>query len=148
MRELVIHQSGPAASIQDSGRTGCLQLGIPPAGAMDADALASEQYLLGHSADEAAIEMAYGNLVASPTEPCHIAVTGAAVDLRINGMSARMHTVLRVEAGQQIQITLAQPASTAISMWTVESIHQKPWKPKHLGKRGCWRFRWPTPDEW
>lgn len=105
MRELVIHQSGPAASIQDSGRTGCLQLGIPPAGAMDADALASGQYLLGHSADEAAIEMAYGNLVASPTEPCHIAVTGAAVDLRIDSISARMHTVLRVEAGQQIQIT-------------------------------------------
>ena len=111
MRELVIHQSGPAASIQDSGRTGCLQLGIPPAGAMDADALASGQYLLGHSADEAAIEMAYGNLLASPTEPCHVAVTGAAVDLRIDGICARMHTVFRVEAGQQIQI---KPGATGV----------------------------------
>ena len=111
MRQLVIHQSGPAASIQDSGRTGCLQLGLPPSGAMDVNGLASGQYLLGHSADEAAIEMAYGNLLASPTEPCQIAVTGATVDLRIDGISARMHTVLRVEAGQEIHIT---PGATGV----------------------------------
>ena len=42
---------------------------------MDADALISGQYLLEQRADEAAIEMAYGGLVASPTETCEIAVT-------------------------------------------------------------------------
>ena len=105
MRQLVIHQAGPAASIQDSGRTGSLQLGFPPSGTMDADALMSGQYLLGHSSNEAAIEMAYGGLVASPNEPCDIAVTGASARLSINGISASMHTVIRVEAGQHIQIT-------------------------------------------
>lgn len=105
MRQLVIHQAGPAASIQDSGRIGSLQLGLPPSGAMDADALTSGQYLLGHRADEAAIEMAYGALVASPTERCDIAVTGAPARVSIDGISSNLHAVLRVEAGQHIRIT-------------------------------------------
>ncbi len=105
MRQLVIYEAGPAASIQDSGRIGSLQLGLPPSGAMDADALISGQYLLGHRSDEAAVEMAYGGLVASPTEPCVIAVTGAPVRLSIDGISASLYEVLRVEAGQHIQIT-------------------------------------------
>ena len=111
MRQLVIHQAGPAASVQDSGRIGRLQLGLPPSGAMDADALISGQYLLEQRADEAAIEMAYGGLVASPTEPCDIAVTGAPTHLSIDGISASTHTVLRVEAGQHIHIT---PGATGI----------------------------------
>ena len=111
MRQLVIHQSGLAASIQDSGRTGYLQLGLPPSGAMDVDALIGGQYLLGHRADEAAIEMAYGSLVASPTAPCTIAITGAAADLSIDGISASMHTVHQVGAGQHIQIN---PGATGV----------------------------------
>ena len=111
MRQLVIHQSGPAASIQDSGRTGYLQLGLPPSGAMDVDALIGGQYLLGHRADEAAIEMAYGSLVASPTAACAIAITGAAADLSIDGISASMHTVHQVGAGQHIQIN---PGATGV----------------------------------
>ncbi len=111
MRQLVIHQAGPAASVQDSGRIGRLQLGLPPSGAMDADALISGQYLLAQRADEAAIEMAYGGLVASPTEPCDIAVTGAPTHLSIDGTSASTHIVLRVEAGQHIRIT---PGATGI----------------------------------
>ena len=78
---------------------------------MDADALISGQYLLEQHADEAAIEMAYGGLVASPTEPCDIAVTGAPTHLSIDGISASTHTVLRVEAGQHIHII---PGATGI----------------------------------
>ena len=111
MRQLVIHQSGPAASIQDSGRTGYLQLGLPPSGAMDVAALIGGQYLLGHRTDEAAIEMAYGSLVASPTAACAIAITGAAADLSIDGISASMHTVHQVGAGQHIHIT---PGATGV----------------------------------
>ena len=78
---------------------------------MDVDALIGGQHLLGHRADEAAIEMAYGSLVASPTEACAIAITGAAVDLSIDGISASMHTVHRVGAGQHIQIN---PGATGV----------------------------------
>ena len=78
---------------------------------MDADALISGQYLLEQRADEAAIEMAYGGLVASPTEPCDIAVTGAPTHLSIDGISASTHTVLRVETGQHIHI---KPGATGI----------------------------------
>jgi len=111
VRQLVIHQAGPAASVQDSGRIGTLQLGLPPSGAMDADALFSGQYLLEQHADEAAIEMAYGGLLASPSEPCDIAVTGAPTHLSIDGISASTHTVLRVEAGQHIHII---PGATGV----------------------------------
>ena len=50
-------------------------LGLPPSGAMDHPALVSGQHLLGHTQDEAAIEMAYANTEVTPDSSCLIAVT-------------------------------------------------------------------------
>ena len=58
MNYLQVHRAGIASSVQDSGRTGALHMGIPPSGAMDRYALLSGQHQLGHQQDEAAIEMA------------------------------------------------------------------------------------------
>ena len=104
MNYLQIHRAGIASSVQDSGRTGALHMGIPPSGAMDRYALLSGQHQLGHQQDEAAIEMAYADFVASPTETCRIVVTGAPVYVSIDRDEAQSGQTLTVGAGQTITI--------------------------------------------
>lgn len=104
MRALIIQQAGIASSVQDGGRAGTLQLGIPPSGAMDPYALMSGQHQLGHLQDEAALEMAYADLIAMPTHDCHIVVTGAPVTLLIDGQNVNPTAVHAVKGGQTLSI--------------------------------------------
>lgn len=104
MNYLQVHRAGIASSVQDGGRTGALHMGIPPSGAMDRYALLSGQYQLRHLQDEAAIEMAYADFVASPTETCRIAVTGAPVCVSIDQCEIHSRQVMTVDAGQLIAI--------------------------------------------
>ncbi|MGI9313920.1 MAG: biotin-dependent carboxyltransferase family protein [Luminiphilus sp.] len=107
MNALQIQRAGIASSVQDSGRFGMLQMGIPPAGAMDWCALVSGQRQLGHLQDEAAIEVAYGDFVASPTDDCHIVVTGAPVSLSIDHQPVSPTSVHTVAGGQTLDIKAA-----------------------------------------
>ena len=95
MTVLHINRAGAASTVQDSGRIGTLQLGLPPSGAMDHPALVSGQHLLGHTQDEAAIEMAYANTEVTPDSSCLIAVTGAPVSLWVDGAPAGESEVLK-----------------------------------------------------
>ena len=104
MTVLHINRAGAASTVQDSGRIGTLQLGLPPSGAMDHPALVSGQHLLGHTQDEAAIEMAYANTEVTPGSSCLIAVTGAPVSLWVDGASACDTEVLKIGAGQRVSI--------------------------------------------
>lgn len=107
MNYLQVHQAGIASSVQDSGRTGALHMGIPPSGAMDRYALLSGQHQLGHNRDEAAIEMAYADFIATPTDTCHIVVTGAPVCLSIDQNKIQLREPITVQAGQTISIKAA-----------------------------------------
>ena len=107
MNTLQIQRAGIASSVQDSGRFGMLQMGIPPAGAMDWGALISGQRQLGHLQDEAAIEVAYGDFVASPVEDCHIVVTGAPVSLSIDHKPVSHASVHAVAGGQTLSMKTA-----------------------------------------
>jgi len=104
MSALKIGQAGIATSVQDSGRAGTLQLGIPPSGAMDPYALVSGQYQLGHTHDEAALEMAYADLIATSTHDCHIVITGAPVTLTIDDQGVDPRTIHAINAGQTLRI--------------------------------------------
>ena len=104
MTVLHINRAGAASTVQDSGRIGTLQLGLPPSGAMDHPALVSGQHLLGHTHDEAAIEMAYANTEVTPGSSCLIAVTGAPVSLWVDGAPACDTEVLKIGAGQRVSI--------------------------------------------
>ena len=104
MNCLQIVQAGIASSVQDSGRVGTLRMGISPSGAMDQPALFSGQHQLGHHNDEAAIEMAYADLIATPTTARDIVVTGAPVKLTINQHAVSSKGIHRIEAGQIFRI--------------------------------------------
>ena len=104
MNCLQIHKAGIASSVQDSGRVGSLNIGIPPSGAMDPTALLSGQHQLGHRDNEAAIEMAYADFAAILTETHDVVVTGAPVQLSINQQPVRSEGVHHIEAGQTLEI--------------------------------------------
>ena len=104
MSTLIIGQAGIATSVQDSGRAGTLQLGIPPSGAMDPYALLSGQHQRGHVHDEAALEMAYADLIARSTHDCHIVITGAPVTLAIDDQCLDPRKIHAIKAGQTLSI--------------------------------------------
>ncbi len=104
MNALQINRAGAASTVQDSGRFGTLQLGLPPCGAMDHLALLNGQHMLGHTNDEAAIEMAYANMEVTPDSSCFIALTGAPVSLSVDGTHMADSEVLKINAGQRVSI--------------------------------------------
>jgi biotin-dependent carboxylase-like uncharacterized protein len=101
---LQIYKAGIASSVQDSGRVSTLSIGIPPSGAMDLTALLSGQHQLGHHHDEAAVEMAYADFAATLTDTHDVVVTGAPVRLSINQQPVTSKGVLRIEAGQTLEM--------------------------------------------
>jgi biotin-dependent carboxylase-like uncharacterized protein len=104
VRTLTLDRAGIASTIQDSGRLGTLHAGIAAAGAMDPLALKAGQHCLGHHAGEAAIEIAYGNVSATPSHDCALVVTGAPAMLLIDNESVPMRSVHTLSAGQTLTI--------------------------------------------
>ncbi|BBY28948.1 biotin-dependent carboxyltransferase family protein [Mycolicibacterium sediminis] len=87
-----IVRPGMQATIQDLGRWGFGHLGVPEAGATDPKSLRLSNRLVGNPEGAAAIEFLLGGLAVRFHCQRAFAISGAPVDLRINGRPA--------EAGQ------------------------------------------------
>ena len=77
---------GILTTVQDLGRQGYTHLGITPSGAMDEYAYRWSQKLLGDE-DGNALEVLLSGLKLKATAPTTVAVCGADLDFRINGIS-------------------------------------------------------------
>ncbi len=77
---------GIFTTIQDLGREGCTHRGITPSGAMDEYAYRWSQKLLGDD-DGNALEILLHGLTLQATAPTTLAICGADLDFRINGIS-------------------------------------------------------------
>lgn len=78
-------QPGLSTTIQDQGRIGYYDVGIPPSGALDQYSLLAANLLVGNADDAAALECAYLGPQLRFTTPTVVAVTGAEIVPRING---------------------------------------------------------------
>lgn len=89
---------------QDRGRIGLAHLGIGRAGAMDAPALRLANALAGNPADACALEIT----LLGPTLRFHtdtdIALTGAPVEARVDGVRVPLWAPLRVRAGATLAL--------------------------------------------
>ncbi len=86
---------GIFSTIQDLGRDGYTHLGITPSGAMDEYAYRWTQKLLNEDNGNA-LEILLSGLKLQATAPTTIAITGADLDFRINGMTRanwQMHQI-------------------------------------------------------
>lgn len=102
---------GFGATVQDLGRFGARHLGVPPSGALDDYAHRVANWLVGNEASCATLEMPMIGPRIECLEPAEIAVTGARMGLRINGVPRPQWTSLRMRPGDVLELGLAENGS-------------------------------------
>jgi biotin-dependent carboxylase-like uncharacterized protein len=78
-------QPGLSTTVQDQGRIGYYDVGIPPSGALDQYSLLAANLLVGNPDDAAALECVYLGPQLRFTAPGVVAVTGAQMIPKLNG---------------------------------------------------------------
>ena len=105
---LRILSPGPGATIQDLGRFHAYHLGVPASGALDDYAHRVANWLVGNASTCATLEMAMIGACIEILGEADIAVTGARMNLRINGEPARQWASLRVRPGDRLELGFAE----------------------------------------
>ncbi len=90
---------GILTTIQDLGRYGYQRYGIPPAGAADQYALRLGNLLLGNDENEAGLEVTLLGPTLRFEEACWIAITGADLGARLNGVEVPLWETLQIAGG-------------------------------------------------
>ncbi len=73
------------SSVQDAGRFGFARAGLAKSGVMDKHAYCWANYLLDNAQTDAVLEITFGDCLMEAQAPTQIAVTGADMQLQING---------------------------------------------------------------
>ncbi|WP_111682902.1 5-oxoprolinase subunit C family protein [Winogradskyella tangerina] len=95
---LKVIKSGFYTTIQDSGRFGYRDLGVPVSGAMDSYSSRIANALLGNQVSDTVLEMTMIGGEFLFTEPTFIAISGANMSPKINGKALINNTVAVVDA--------------------------------------------------
>lgn len=90
---------GLSTTVQDVGRLGFYNVGIPPSGALDQFSLIAANLLVGNDRGAAALECAYMGPELRFGEPGVVAVTGAELEPRVNGEPREPWSSFAVQAG-------------------------------------------------
>jgi biotin-dependent carboxylase-like uncharacterized protein len=94
---------GLLTTIQDAGRFGWYHIGMPPSGAMDQFSFRAGNLLVGNHEGAAALETTFlGPDLETETETT-VAVTGAPLELRLNGAPVPMWVALKLKAGDRLR---------------------------------------------
>lgn len=108
---------GGCSTVQDQGRQGWLESGVPVSGAMDQFALFAANALLGNDAQAAALEITLMGPKLRVLAPTLVAVCGADLGLRLDGQPAPMWTPLVLSPDQVL--SFRQPLDGARAMLAV-----------------------------
>ena len=94
-----VKSPGLLTTVQDSGRFGEYDIGMPPSGAMDVFSYEVGNYLVGNEEGTAGLEITYFGPELEFTEDAVVAVTGAEMPPKINGEEAPTWETLQVREG-------------------------------------------------
>lgn len=108
---LEILTPGLATTVQDRGRFGYYRFGIPQGGAMDQYAAALANRLVGNTPDDAVLECTYVGPKLSVDAPTVIAVTGAPVEVQVNGVAQASNARLELAAGDEVSFGMLKQGS-------------------------------------
>ena len=100
----VLHP-GMLTTIQDQGRTGYQQFGVPVSGAVDPRSAAVANILAGNEEGEAVLECTVMGPQLRFDQPAVIAVTGADLGPTLDGVPMDNYRAVRVGAGQVLRFT-------------------------------------------
>lgn len=99
---LYVHRPGLLTTIQDRGRYGMQQYGIPVSGAMDASALRIANALAGNNEEEAVLEVTLQGPEVTFEHGMLVAITGGDLMPAINGMPVPMYRPVYVAQGARL----------------------------------------------
>jgi biotin-dependent carboxylase-like uncharacterized protein len=94
-----VRKPGLSTTVQDAGRNGYYDVGIPPSGALDQYSLLAANLLVGNPAGAAALECVYLGPELTFTGDAVVAVTGAQLVPRVNGADRPLWESFEVRAG-------------------------------------------------
>ncbi len=114
---LTLLATGTHATVQDLGRAGHLGMGVTTGGAMDPFAHRLGQRLLGNPVASASIETAWGGLALSCDTDLPVVITGAVLDVDVDGQSMPCYRPFLLRPLQVL--TLGRPARGVFSYLSV-----------------------------
>ncbi|MBV2130590.1 biotin-dependent carboxyltransferase family protein [Arsukibacterium indicum] len=104
MTGFTVISPGVLSLLQDNGRLGQAALGLTTGGPMDAPSAAWANRLLGNPPNTTLVECSVGGLQLQANINSYIAVTGAVLNVSINGKAAEQWTVHKVQQGDVIEL--------------------------------------------
>lgn len=99
MDTFLVLEPGPYSTVQDRGRWGYQQMGLPVSGALDPDACRVANLLVGNPEDAAVVEFTILGPHLAVIREADIAVTGAEVEMKLNYKPVEGWTSIRVKPG-------------------------------------------------
>ncbi len=101
-------EPGLATTVQDLGRPGGYDVGIPPSGALDQNSAKIANLLVGNPVSAALLEAPYMAPKLRADSDTVMAVTGATVQLLVNGSEQPSWSPVAVKAGDEISFGFVQ----------------------------------------
>ncbi len=103
-RALTVVRAGALTTVQDTGRPGLADLGVPRSGALDAAAARLANRLVGNPEDAAVLETTVDGVALRASAPMTVAVTGAGAPVRVAGRAADLGLSVGVGAGEVVDV--------------------------------------------
>ncbi len=109
--------AGLRAVVQDGGRRAVAAIGVPGAGPADPVSFALANRLVGNGESAGALELTGGGTKLRCEEAAHIAVVGAAPEVRVDGAAVPAERVVPVAGGQLLEVgSLRRGCRTYVSV--------------------------------
>jgi antagonist of KipI len=89
MKALTVLNAGVSTTVQDLGRYGYQQYGVPPSGALDSHAFRLGNLLLGNAESAASLEITLPGCRLQACRDTVIAITGADLGATVNGQPVK-----------------------------------------------------------
>ena len=104
---------GLSTTVQDLGRPGYYHIGIPTSGGMDTLSLAAANLLVGNAAGDAVLEAVFLGPEIEFTADATVAVTGADMPPKLDGVEQAGWTAFRVKKGQVLSFGFLKAGARA-----------------------------------
>ena len=110
---MTILSPGPLSTIQDQGRFGAMRSGFSPGGAMDLFSMELANLLVGNAPQAGVVELTRSGLSARFDCDCVIALTGADMSPKLNGLPMEMYRSAAVRPGDTLTMGAAREGMRA-----------------------------------
>lgn len=104
---------GLSTTVQDLGRPGYYHIGIPTSGGMDTLSLAAANLLVGNKAGDAVLEAVFMGPELEFTQDAMVAVTGAEMPPKVDGVEQAGWTAFPVKKGQVLSFGFLKAGARA-----------------------------------